>query len=312
MRTTRYIRCTYGIFSREITKHTVIFSADIWYFGREITKYTVIQCIYGIFGREITKYTVIRCIYTIFLAGKSPYIRSYTVQIYGIFGREITIHSVIYSADIWYFWQGNHQTYGHVQCIYTVFLAGKSPYIRSYTVYIWYFWQGNHQTYGHIRCIYTVFLAGKSPNIRSYTVYIYGIFGREITICSVIYGVYIRYFWQGNHQTYGHIRCIFTVLLAEKSPYVRSYTVYIYGIFGREITKHTVIYGVYLRYCWQKNHHTFGHIRCIYTVFLAGKSPNIRSCMVYIRYCWQGNHHTFGHIRCRYIVLANPICDPPF
>jgi hypothetical protein len=24
--------------------------------------------------------------------------------------------------------------------------------------------------------------------------------------------VYIRYFWQGNHQTYGHIRCIYTVL----------------------------------------------------------------------------------------------------
>jgi len=24
--------------------------------------------------------------------------------------------------------------------------------------------------------------------------------------------IYIRYFWQGNHQIYGHIRCIFTVL----------------------------------------------------------------------------------------------------
>jgi len=27
-----------------------------------------------------------------------------------------------------------------------------------------------------------------------------------------IYTVYIRYFWQGNHQIYGHIRCISTVL----------------------------------------------------------------------------------------------------
>jgi len=27
-----------------------------------------------------------------------------------------------------------------------------------------------------------------------------------------IYMVYIRYFWQGNHQIYGHIRCIYTVL----------------------------------------------------------------------------------------------------
>jgi len=27
-----------------------------------------------------------------------------------------------------------------------------------------------------------------------------------------IHTVYIRYFWQGNHQIYGHIRCIYTVL----------------------------------------------------------------------------------------------------
>jgi len=27
-----------------------------------------------------------------------------------------------------------------------------------------------------------------------------------------IYTVYTRYFWQGNHQVYGHVRCIYTVL----------------------------------------------------------------------------------------------------
>jgi len=27
-----------------------------------------------------------------------------------------------------------------------------------------------------------------------------------------IYTVYIRYFWQGNHQIFGHIRCIYMVL----------------------------------------------------------------------------------------------------
>ena len=42
-----YIRCTYGIFGREITK----------YLGLARTIFT--RCIYGIFGREITKYTVI-------------------------------------------------------------------------------------------------------------------------------------------------------------------------------------------------------------------------------------------------------------
>ena len=43
-------------------------------------------------------------------------------------------------------------------------------------------------------------------------VHIYGIFGREITVYTVIYGAYIRYFWQGNHQIYGHIWYIYTVL----------------------------------------------------------------------------------------------------
>jgi hypothetical protein len=27
-----------------------------------------------------------------------------------------------------------------------------------------------------------------------------------------IYTVYIQYFWQENHEIYGHIRCIYTVL----------------------------------------------------------------------------------------------------
>jgi len=27
---------------------------------------------------------------------------------------------------------------------------------------------------------------------------------------------------------------------------------------------------------------------------------------VYVRYFWQGNYHTYGHIRCTYTVLANP------
>jgi hypothetical protein len=38
----------------------------------------------------------------------------------------------------------------------------------------------------------------------------------SVHMCRVgqnhIYTVYIRYVWQGNHQIYGHIRCIYTVL----------------------------------------------------------------------------------------------------
>jgi hypothetical protein len=84
-----------------------------------------------------------------------------------------------------------------------------------------------------------VFLAEKSANIRSHMVRV----GQ-----NHIYTVYIRYFWEGNCRRYGHIRCISTVILAGKLPQMRSYTVYIYGIFGREIAADTVIYGVYLRF----------------------------------------------------------------
>ena len=75
--------------------------------------------------------------------------------------------------------------------------------------------------------------------------------------------VYIRYFWQGKYQIYGHIQCTYTVLLAGELPNIRSYTVHIHGSFGREITKYMVIYGVY-------------------TVFLAGRLPSIRSYTVYL------------------------------
>ena len=34
----------------------------------------------------------------------------------------------------------------------------------------------------------------------------------HVYIYIYIYTVYIRYFWQGNHCIYGHIRCIYTVL----------------------------------------------------------------------------------------------------
>ena len=39
---------------------------------------------------------------------------------------------------------------------------------------------------------------------------------------SHIYTVYVRYFWQGNHQLYGHIRCIH-MALANTSMYPRTH-----------------------------------------------------------------------------------------
>jgi hypothetical protein len=86
-----------------------------------------------------------------------------------------------------------------------------------------------------------------------------------------IYMVYIRYFWQGNPHTYGHLRYVYIWCT--------------YSIFGREIPIHTVMNGMYI----------YG----VHTVFFAGKSPYIRSytvCiyMVYIRYFWQGNIRSYA------------------
>jgi hypothetical protein len=94
-------------------------------------------------------------------------------------------------------------------------------------------------------------------------------------ICRVgqnhIYTVHTQNLWQGNHQIYGHIQCIYTyirfwptlpiygvhaVILAGKSPNIRPYTAHIYD---------------------------YGH-PYLYTVcaeFMAGKAPNIRPYTVH-------------------------------
>jgi len=60
---------------------------------------------------------------------------------------------------------------------------------------------------------------------------IHGIIGRQITKCTVIYGVYIQ--------------CMYTVM-------ANPIYIHVHGIIGREITKYLVIYGVF--------------IQCMYTV----------------------------------------------
>ena len=46
--------------------------------------------------------------------------------------------------------------------------------------------------------------------------------------------------------------------------------------------------------------HVIIRINGVHTVFSAGKLPYIRSYTVYVWCFWQGNHHTYGHIRCVY------------
>jgi hypothetical protein len=37
-----------------------------------------------------------------------------------------------------------------------------------------------------------------------------------VGLARTMYTVYIRYFWQGNHQVYGHIRCEYMVLASPR------------------------------------------------------------------------------------------------
>ena len=103
---------------------------------------------------------------------------------------------------------------------------------------------------GKLASFQDVARAGLARTVYIY-VYIHRIFGdfqAKNTVCTpYIYGsgqnhTYIRYFGQENHQIYGHMRCIYTVLA--NPIYIRC----IYGIFGREITKYTVICSVYTRF----------------------------------------------------------------
>ena len=83
------------------------------------------------------------------------------------------------------------------------------------------------QNHMYIRCIYSI-LAGKSLNIRSYTVYIYGS-GQPYKLALPLMPGELPIPKVGQNQTF-----------------IGIYGV-LYGISGREITIHTVIYGVYIR-----------------------------------------------------------------
>jgi hypothetical protein len=80
--------------------------------------------------------------------------------------------------------------------------------------------------------------------------------------------VYIRYFWQGDHQIYGQIRCIFMVLAG---PTLHTCAPPAATFVGLART----IYIVYNRYFGQGDHQIYGQIRYIFMV-LAG--PTLHTC----------------------------------
>ena len=98
-----------------------------------------------------------------------------------------------------------------------------------------------------------------------------------------IYTVYIRYFWQGDHQIY--------VELA-RTIYIRC----ISGFFGTEITKYTVIHGANIWFWPTLN------IRSYWVHTYGFGQPYIYWVHVYGTY-WV---HTYGHIGYIHTVLANP------
>ena len=78
-----------------------------------------------------------------------------------------------------------------------------------------------HETYDYSNHTY-VYAYDYKPYILMFIRCIYGIVSRKSSVHTAIYGVhirrvgqnliytvFIRYFWQGNHQKYGHIRCIY-------------------------------------------------------------------------------------------------------
>jgi len=117
-----------------------------------------------------------------------------------------------------------------------------------------------------------------------------------------IYTVYIRYFWLRNHQIYGVYTRIYTVLAnprykASDTPRFpkRSNSKRTQVLQQRERctdrhqSTHFHAPTSHMLICRAGQNHTFIGIYGVYTVFLAGKSPNIRSYTV-----------------CVYTVLANP------
>jgi len=61
-----------------------------------------------------------------------------------------------------------------------------------------------------------------------------------------MYTVYLRHFWQ-EFTKYTVIYTDGAIFLAGNSPNMQSYIRYIHGVFGRELTKYAVSYGVLIR-----------------------------------------------------------------
>jgi len=92
---------------------------------------------------------------------------------------------------------------GNLACKISAYKLGRywHPLLHSIAVALW-----TGSLAGNLACMISAYKLGLywHPLLHSIVDKAWG--------RTHIYTVYIRYFWQGNHQIYGHIRCIYTVL----------------------------------------------------------------------------------------------------
>ena len=107
----------------------------------------------------------------------------------------------------------------------SVWLA-KSILIHVFTVYVRYFCRQTSKymvciyCHIHVQYVYTVIYTVCVRCALSVICHIQYV-GWARTKYLYIYTVYIRYSKQGNHHTYGHIRCVYTVLANPNSMFKR-------------------------------------------------------------------------------------------
>ena len=142
--------------------------------------------------------------------------------------------------------------YIYIYGVYTLYLAEKSPYTVIYGVNI-QFWPTLHIPVCYKHRTLHIPVCYKHRTLH-------------IPVCYKHRTLHIPVCYK--HRITAHL---LPILLTGRVGLNHLYIRCIHGVFGREIIENTVIYGVY-------------------TVFLAGRSLNIRSYTVYTRYFWQGNH----------------------
>jgi hypothetical protein len=196
------------------------------------------MCLYGIL------YVYIYSAYTVFLTGKSPNIRSYTIHIYGS-GQPYRspmhgINSVGCIPVSQYAWTVReaacHHTASHVTTLHSTQCLNRSwSCMPPYSSHVITFAAYNTQcawTTGEAACHHTashvITLAAiqchsvLEPRLKLHAT------TQQVTSCFWLICIALVYVW------------------GWPEPCING--VYLYGLLGREITKYTVIYGVYIRF----------------------------------------------------------------